>query len=146
MYIALLQGVSLNTFQIGHKKYPLIYAGNAPNITGGFTGNTSRYLRHLNSRVRASVCTALVRLTLTLFHFDFRFCTTGSLNATQVKGKIVLCEASGIGEGPFLIGAAGAILYDGGVTDVGYTVPLPASLLSATSLNSIYRYLVAVPG
>uniref|UniRef100_A0A7N0SWR4 Cucumisin n=1 Tax=Kalanchoe fedtschenkoi TaxID=63787 RepID=A0A7N0SWR4_KALFE len=110
------QGISLNTFQIGNKKFPLIYAGNAPNMTGGFTGNTSR------------------------------FCTNGSLNSTQVKDKIVLCDARVSGAAPFAAGAAGALLYDGGVTDTAFSVPLPASYLSSTILQSIFNYSTSVPG
>ncbi|KAL9675454.1 hypothetical protein QQ045_003656 [Rhodiola kirilowii] len=110
------KGISLNTFQnIGNKKYPLIYAGNAPNKTGGFTSNTSR------------------------------LCTKGSLNSTEVKGKIVLCEALVSGEGPFSAGAAGAMFYDGGITERAFPVPLPASYLNVTSLQSIYNYLTTVP-
>uniref|UniRef100_A0A7N0TQ85 Cucumisin n=1 Tax=Kalanchoe fedtschenkoi TaxID=63787 RepID=A0A7N0TQ85_KALFE len=110
------QGVSLNTFDIGNRQYPLIYGGNAPNSTGGFDGNTSRH------------------------------CSTGSLNATLVSGKIVLCDSWITGAGPFSAGAAGAMLYDGGEGDVAYSVPLPASFLNVTSLQGVYSYLTAATG
>lgn len=38
-----VQGYTINTFDLLEKQYPLIYAGDAPNITGGFTGSISRY-------------------------------------------------------------------------------------------------------
>ncbi|KAL9675661.1 hypothetical protein QQ045_003865 [Rhodiola kirilowii] len=108
------KGISLNTFQIGNKKYPLIYGGNAPNTTRGFTGNMSR------------------------------LCTRGSLNSTEVKGKIVLCDGFVNGAGPFSAGAVGAMLYDGGDTDGAFAAPLPASYLNVTSLKSIFDYLTTV--
>ena len=37
-----MQGTSINTFK-PHNMYPMIYAGNAPNTTGNFTGLSSRY-------------------------------------------------------------------------------------------------------
>ncbi|KAK4277901.1 hypothetical protein QN277_015822 [Acacia crassicarpa] len=56
------EGVSMNTFDLHNKTYPLIYSGDAPNITGGF--NSSRA----------------------------RLCLGNSLDESKVKGKIVLCD------------------------------------------------------
>ena len=39
-----MQGVSINTFDLQNKTYPLIYSGDAPNITGGFNSSRSRYI------------------------------------------------------------------------------------------------------
>ncbi|KAF2296157.1 hypothetical protein GH714_036414 [Hevea brasiliensis] len=58
------EGVSINTFDLKNAMYPLIYGGDAPNITGNFTGSQSR------------------------------FCSINSLDANLVKGKIVLCDLS----------------------------------------------------
>ncbi|KAI9078302.1 hypothetical protein K1719_039678 [Acacia pycnantha] len=54
------KGVSMNTFDLHHKTYPLIYSGDAPNITGGFNNSRSR------------------------------LCEENSLDEAKVKGKIVL--------------------------------------------------------
>ncbi|KAG6579375.1 hypothetical protein SDJN03_23823, partial [Cucurbita argyrosperma subsp. sororia] len=35
-------GVTINTFDLNGTQYPLVYAGNIPNITGGFNGSISR--------------------------------------------------------------------------------------------------------
>jgi len=40
---AYVQGVSINTFDLEKKLYPLIYAGDVPNIAGGHNSSTSRY-------------------------------------------------------------------------------------------------------
>lgn len=37
-----MQGVSINTFDLKNDMYPIIYGGDAPNITGGFNGSVSR--------------------------------------------------------------------------------------------------------
>ena len=40
-----VQGYTINTFDPLGKQYPLIYAGDAPNLIGGFTGSISRYIK-----------------------------------------------------------------------------------------------------
>ncbi|XP_028779752.1 cucumisin-like [Neltuma alba] len=57
------EGVSVNAFDLHDKKYPLIYSGDAPNITGGFNSSISSY------------------------------CVQNSLDETLVRGKIVVCDA-----------------------------------------------------
>ncbi|KAI9078322.1 hypothetical protein K1719_039698 [Acacia pycnantha] len=56
------KGISMNTFDLHNKTYPLIYSGDAPNITGGFNSSRSR------------------------------LCFGNSLDESKVKGKIVLCD------------------------------------------------------
>lgn len=108
------QGVSINTFDLNNQMFPLIYGGDAPNITGGFTGNTSR------------------------------LCSEGSLDEELVKGKLVLCDGLTNGSGPFFAGAAGALMQSTLPTDVARSFPLPASHLERSDGNDIFTYMNSV--
>ncbi|KAI6681010.1 hypothetical protein NL676_034891 [Syzygium grande] len=57
------KGISINTFNLKRDMYPIIYGGNAPNVSAGYNGSKSRY------------------------------CRRGTLDSNLVKGKIVLCDA-----------------------------------------------------
>ncbi|XP_056168976.1 cucumisin-like isoform X2 [Syzygium oleosum] len=57
------EGISINTFDLKREMYPLIYGGNAPNVSAGYNGSISRY------------------------------CIPSSLDSNLVKGKIVFCDA-----------------------------------------------------
>ncbi|KAI6669312.1 hypothetical protein NL676_004197 [Syzygium grande] len=57
------EGISINTFDLESKMYPLIYGGHYPNISTGFEASISRK------------------------------CSTGTLDPNLVNGKIVLCDA-----------------------------------------------------
>ncbi|CAN1168767.1 Subtilisin-like protease SBT4.8 [Linum perenne] len=56
-------GTSVNTVDLGNKMYPIIYGGNAPNLTGNINGSESKW------------------------------CFRDTLDTTLVRGKIVLCDA-----------------------------------------------------
>ncbi|CAN1257158.1 unnamed protein product [Linum perenne] len=56
------EGTSINTINLSSKMYPVIYGGNAPNVTGHFNASTSK------------------------------ICMNDSLNKAKVKGHIVLCD------------------------------------------------------
>ncbi|XP_022956553.1 cucumisin-like [Cucurbita moschata] len=60
------QGVAINLFDLGGKQYPLVYAGDVPNIGGGFDSSISR------------------------------FCDVNSVDRNLVRGKIVLCDSSNV--------------------------------------------------
>ncbi|WCJ19702.1 Subtilisin-like protease SBT4.3 [Euphorbia peplus] len=60
---AIYKGISVNTFDLGETMYPIIYGGDAPNVTNGDDWYSSR------------------------------LCRENSLNKTLVEGKIVLCDA-----------------------------------------------------
>ncbi|XP_022990086.1 cucumisin-like [Cucurbita maxima] len=105
------QGISVNTFQLGDKLIPLIYAGDAPNTTAGFNESLSR------------------------------FCFPGSLDVNQVEGKIVLCDEIGDGEAALSSGAVGTIMQDGGLQDAAFLFPLPASVLDLNAGNNVFQYL-----
>ncbi|KAJ6357642.1 hypothetical protein OIU78_005481 [Salix suchowensis] len=91
--------------------YPLIYGGDAPNITGNVTSSVSR------------------------------FCFLNSLDPALVKGKIVLCDTLGSGREPFVAGAAGAVMQDGDAKDFAYSFPLPSSYLGTREGRHIRSYM-----
>ncbi|KAF2318968.1 hypothetical protein GH714_012024 [Hevea brasiliensis] len=94
---AAYQGLSINTFTPQNSEYPIIYGGDAPNVTSEHNGTYSRY------------------------------CTLGSLNKTLVQGKIVLCDSLNFGSGPIAAGAVGSVMEQGFYTDVAFAFPLPVS-------------------
>ncbi|KAJ6325174.1 hypothetical protein OIU76_012290 [Salix suchowensis] len=105
------EGISINTFDLQNVMYPLIYGGDAPNITGNFTSSLSR------------------------------FCFPNSLDPALVKGKIVLCDALGSGREPFFAGAAGAVMQDGDAKDFAKSFPLPLSYLGTREGGHIRSYM-----
>nr|XP_017239906.1 PREDICTED: cucumisin-like [Daucus carota subsp. sativus] len=106
------QGVSVNTFDMKNVTYPIIYGGNAPNVTGGFNGSSSRY------------------------------CETDSLDSTLVKGKILLCDVLNDGEPALQAGAAGIVMQgDEPAKDFAVSFPLPATFLSADDGLNVFNYI-----
>lgn len=43
MALLCVQGVTINTFDLKKKMYPLIYAGDVPNAADGYNSSISRY-------------------------------------------------------------------------------------------------------
>ncbi|XP_062154118.1 cucumisin-like [Alnus glutinosa] len=109
------EGISINTFDPKNETYPIIYGGDAPNTTEFSLGLPARY------------------------------CFPDSLDKNLVKGKIVLCDGLGDGEGPLLAGAVGTV-YQGRRTDVAYSFPLPASSLRPEDAASVYLYINTTRG
>ncbi|KAL5567635.1 hypothetical protein UlMin_024210 [Ulmus minor] len=105
------EGISINTFDLKGKHFPVIYGGDAPNRTGGFSESDSRY------------------------------CTLGSLDKELVKGKIVLCDWLTSGRAAFDAGAAGTIMQDGDSKDVARVFPIPASYLGLEEGSEISQYV-----
>ncbi|KAI4312106.1 hypothetical protein MLD38_036958 [Melastoma candidum] len=105
------EGVSVNTFNLSNRMYPVIAGKDAPNLELGVNGSISK------------------------------FCIANSLDPQKVRGKIVLCELLDTGEGPFIAGAAGYVTGENGMPnkDLARTFPLPASYLSADDVNAIAR-------
>ncbi|KAH1093328.1 hypothetical protein GYH30_039197 [Glycine max] len=108
------EGVSINTFDLEKKLYPLIYAGDVPNIAGGHNSSTSRY------------------------------CIEDSLDADSVKGKIVLCErihrTENVG---FLSGAAGVIFGLIYPQDLPAAYALPELLITQWDQRLIHSYITS---
>ncbi|EEF38175.1 Cucumisin precursor, putative [Ricinus communis] len=105
------EGVSINTFNLNHKMYPVIYGGNAPDIDKGFNESVSRY------------------------------CIKNSLDKTLVKGKIVLCDYISSGETQLVAEAIGTIMQDGYYQDAAYNFPLPASHLNLDDGFEVSEYV-----
>ncbi|RDX79323.1 hypothetical protein CR513_40266, partial [Mucuna pruriens] len=108
----IFKGASLNTFDLQNKRYPLIYAGNAPNVHGGFNSSVSRY------------------------------CLENALDATLVKGKIVLCDDFPY---PSIVGlahgAAGVIYRSNYSLADAKVFALPAVHISPNDGKLVYSYL-----
>ncbi|GJZ56035.1 peptidase S8/S53 domain-containing protein, partial [Tanacetum coccineum] len=107
-----INGFSTNPFELD-KMYPLIYAGDAPNITAGFNSSRSR------------------------------LCIRDSLDKNLVKGKIVLCDATTVtGESVVLAGAVGCIMtYAGPFFELRNSYTFLVSVLNIDQASSILRYI-----
>nr|GEW28037.1 peptidase S8/S53 domain-containing protein [Tanacetum cinerariifolium] len=106
-----INGVSTNPFELD-KMYPLIYAGDAPNITAGFNSSRSR------------------------------LCIKDSLDKNLVKGKIVICDATVTGESVMLAGAVGCIIpYAGPYFEMINSYTFPVSVVNIDQARSIFRYI-----
>ncbi|KAK1571130.1 hypothetical protein Q3G72_012244 [Acer saccharum] len=105
------EGISINTVDLTNTKYPLIYGGDAPNVTGGFSNNLSR------------------------------FCNEDSLDRNLVKGKIVLCDRLVSGKGPFYAGAVGTVIQDTVRRDYARNFPLPTSYVNEADGRQILTYI-----
>ncbi|XP_027364352.1 cucumisin-like [Abrus precatorius] len=108
----LYEGISVNSFDLKNESYPLIYAGDAANITGGYNRSTSR------------------------------LCLENSLDENLVKGKIVLCDGFQVPSSVGLVsGAAGIIFSSVTPKDVAFTFALPAILLSRKDGTLVHSYI-----
>ncbi|XP_022941974.1 cucumisin-like [Cucurbita moschata] len=108
----IFQGFTINTFDLQQKQFPLIYAGNAPNISGGFTGATSR------------------------------FCSRNSVDRNLVKGKILVCDSIvSPSTFASFSSAVGVVMNDAGVKDNARSYPLPSSYLGTVAGNNIKTYM-----
>ncbi|KAF5462854.1 hypothetical protein F2P56_018826 [Juglans regia] len=105
------EGISINTFDLKNEMYPIIYGGDAPNTTAGLEGSSSRY------------------------------CDPGTLDQNLVKGKIVLCDFLGDGEGALLASAVGTVIKGPGRRDIAFSFPLPASYLDVEDGSNVYFYI-----
>ncbi|KAJ9684408.1 hypothetical protein PVL29_016726 [Vitis rotundifolia] len=102
--------ISLNTFKMTDM-HPIIYAGDAPNKAGGFTGSESRY------------------------------CYVDSLDKSLVTGKIVLCDEASRGQAVLAAGAAGTIIPDDGNEGRTFSFPVPTSCLDTSNTSKIQQYM-----
>ncbi|GAU36233.1 hypothetical protein TSUD_214300 [Trifolium subterraneum] len=105
------EGISLNTFDLGGKLYPIIYGRDAPNTTAGVP-------RHIS-----------------------RFCSTNTLDDKLVKGKIVLCEGSEGTIEALRVGAIGVLMKSDSVGDTAMSYPIPACFLQSKDVTNIHNYM-----
>ncbi|XP_057439870.1 cucumisin-like [Lotus japonicus] len=108
------EGSTINTFDLKNKMFPLIFAGDIPNIAGGFNSSKSR------------------------------FCSENSVDKNAVKGKIVVCEyieePKKVG---FFSGAAGVIFGAVYPKDLAPSFALPATFLSRGNIRNVLLYMEA---
>ncbi|KAK8999568.1 hypothetical protein V6N11_070729 [Hibiscus sabdariffa] len=91
--------------------YPFIAGGAAPNNAEGYTSEESR------------------------------FCFSGSLNKTLVKGKIVFCDYYIDSDPPIEAGAVGAVFQSGLYKDYAFAYGLPLSNLNLDDGKKVFSYV-----
>ena len=106
-----MKGIAINSFNLNGTSLPLIWGGDAANYSAGANPDISKY------------------------------CYNGDLNSYKVQGKIVFCERAVVGTGIRLANGVGAIMADSFITDVGYSFPLPATIISAEDGLTILSYI-----
>ncbi|KAK8618122.1 hypothetical protein V6N13_115993 [Hibiscus sabdariffa] len=104
-------GLSINSFELNGRTYPLIWGGDAANYSVGANPDISKY------------------------------CITGSLNSYKVEGKIVYCETLWDGTGVLLADGVGTIMADDEITDFAFNYPLPATQISTSDGEKILDYI-----
>ncbi|GMI76302.1 hypothetical protein like AT5G59190 [Hibiscus trionum] len=104
-------GLSINSFELNGRTYPLVWGGDAANYSAGANPDLSKY------------------------------CITGSLNSYKVEGKIVYCETLWDGTGVLLANGAGTIMADDEITDFAFNYPLPATQISTSDGEKILDYI-----
>ncbi|XP_022139190.1 LOW QUALITY PROTEIN: cucumisin-like [Momordica charantia] len=106
------QGVAINTFDLLGKQYPLIYAGDAPNIAGGFNGSISR------------------------------LCVENSVDKNLVRGKILVCDSLlGASKLASFNATVGIVMQDLRLKDYASSYPFPASYLRTAATDDIQLYI-----
>ncbi|KAL2326646.1 hypothetical protein Fmac_025704 [Flemingia macrophylla] len=107
------EGVSVNSFDQNNTSYPLIYAGDAPNITGGYNSSVTR------------------------------FCQESSIDEDLVKGKIILCNdfPRGTFTERLISKVAGILVGSPLPKDVADIFALPAVSLSQKDGTLIQSYI-----
>ncbi|XWS38431.1 hypothetical protein CRYUN_Cryun19dG0131000 [Craigia yunnanensis] len=106
-----LTGLSINSFDLHEKSYPLIWGGDAANYSAGASPDLSRY------------------------------CITGFMNSFKVEGKIVYCETLWDGTGVLQANGVGTIMADDEITDFAFNYPLPATQISSSDGEKVFDYI-----
>ncbi|KAK9276300.1 hypothetical protein L1049_005831 [Liquidambar formosana] len=106
-------GLSVNNFELNGTSFPLIWGGDAANVSAGANSDMSRN------------------------------CELGSLISYKVEGKIVLCDRIGDGSSILMANGLGAIMVDSFITDSdsSYSFPLPATQISREDGLEILDYI-----
>ncbi|GLJ18272.1 hypothetical protein SUGI_0323080 [Cryptomeria japonica] len=109
------EGHAINTFTMEQPWYPLVYGGDAANVTGGFSSD------------------------------DSSACGLYSLDRSTVEGKIVLCHMSNLGDlpdgGVYVSGGAGAIIMYDAMNDTAYSFMVPATVISSEQGEVVKSYI-----
>ena len=106
-----MKGLSVNGFNLNGISFPLIWGGDAANYSAGADPDISK------------------------------FCLNGAMNSDKVQGKIVFCETLSDGSGIRSAHGVGVIMADSSITDVAYSYPLPATVISVEDGLKIFDYI-----
>ncbi|KAJ8766203.1 hypothetical protein K2173_021720 [Erythroxylum novogranatense] len=111
-------GNSINSFNLNGTSYSLVWGGDAANYSAGADTDIARY------------------------------CYPGVLNSYKVSGKIVFCESLNDGSPSLNDGSAilssngvGVIMADSFFSDVAFSYPLPATVISTEDAQKILEYI-----
>ncbi|KAK9203638.1 hypothetical protein WN943_013894 [Citrus x changshan-huyou] len=104
-------GLSINSFDLNGISYPLIWGGDAANYSAGANPDIAR------------------------------FCAADALNSYKVEGKIVFCESLLDGSDILAVNGLGTIMADSVFTDLAFSYPLPATLISKENGRDILDYI-----
>lgn len=106
-----MKGLSINSFDLSGKSFPLIWGGDAANYSVGVDPDISKY------------------------------CSTGTMNSYKVRGKIVFCEILFDGSGILMANGVGTIMADSTITDFAFNYQLPATLISTEDGLKVLDYI-----
>ncbi|XP_059073775.1 cucumisin-like [Cryptomeria japonica] len=109
------EGHAINTFIMEQPWYPLVYGGDAANVSGGFSSE------------------------------DSSGCGLYSLDPSIVEGKIVVCYLSSPGDlpdgGVYVSGGAGAIIMYDPMNDTAFSFMVPATVISRKQGEVVRSYI-----
>ncbi|GLJ59818.1 hypothetical protein SUGI_1524120 [Cryptomeria japonica] len=109
------EGRVINTFTMEQPWYPLVYGGDAANISGGFSSE------------------------------DSSGCGLYSLDRSKVEGKIVLCYLANPTDlpdgGVYVSGGAGAIIMYDPMNDTAFSFMVPATVISSEQGEIVRSYI-----
>ncbi|KAL4182547.1 hypothetical protein AMTRI_Chr11g93820 [Amborella trichopoda] len=111
-------GHSINSFNMNGTTFPLIYGGDAVNVSAG------------SSKRAASLC----------FRNSFFENPPNSLDENKVQGKIVLCDMWWDTSAVLMAGGVGTIMLDYS-PDESYTYPIPAAAVPPSDAKLILDYI-----
>jgi hypothetical protein len=106
-----MKGLSINSFDLSGKSFPLIWGGDAANYSVGADPDIAKY------------------------------CSTGFMNSYKVRGTIVFCETLSDGTGILTANGVGTIMADSTITDFAFNYPLPATLISTEDGLKVLDYI-----
>ncbi|GLJ18268.1 hypothetical protein SUGI_0323030 [Cryptomeria japonica] len=113
--IAVYKGHAINTFTMEQPWYPLVYGGDAANVSGGFSSQ------------------------------DSSGCGFYSLDRSLVQGKIVLCNLKDGSNQPdggvYVSGGAGAIIMYDYFNDTAFSFMVPTTVISTEQGEAIRSYI-----
>jgi hypothetical protein len=106
-----MKGLSINSFNLNGIPFPLIWGGDAANYSAGADPDISK------------------------------LCLDGYINSDKLQGKIVFCESFLDGSGILSAHGVGIIMADLSITDLAFSYPLPATVISVEDGLKIFDYI-----